>query len=562
MTTSATLPECPNECHVAAALLHRPELLNGCRDLIAPQLFREKMYQDIASLCLLGHGAPADVETKLRASGEYADGVLDEELHCLGKMARRLDVGRVLAAVERMTRDDVVTRQLAELPATDYGNAQRLAARHGRDLRYVKPWGRWLVWDGRRWAQDDTGEVQRRAKHTVRRMYTEAEAIDVPERRKALAKWAGQCEAEHHINSMIALAWSEPGIPVLPDDLDGSPWLLNCGNGTLDLRTGTLGDHNPADLITKVAPADFDPDAACPIFDRFLAETACGSDALAKYLQQLAGIALAGDISEQIFPVFYGEGSNGKSTLLDIWLHIMGDYAGIAPPDLFTLKTFKPHPTEIIDLMGRRLVVASETERGDRLRVQLVKQLTGDSVLKGRGMRQDFVSFVRTFTTVLVTNNKPRIDEVTHAVWRRVRLVPFLNTVDDADQDPDLGVKLKAERSGILAWMVRGCLSWQADGLQTPPEVTGATDDYKAESNWLEQFTGECLHLNPIMHTPASGLATALQDWCTDTGLDGDMPTLRRWLSDHGCKPKRTKALGRCWKGVALATDDENEVAG
>ena len=551
----------PNECHVAAALLHRPELLNGCRDLIAPQLFREPVYRDIASLCLLGRSTPAEIETQLRGCGEYADSLLDDELHGLDVIAGMLDSARVLKAVEQMSRDDVVTGQLAELPATDLGNAQRLTARHGRDLRYVKPWNRWLVWDGRRWAQDNTGEVQRRAKHAVRRMYAEADSIDVPERRKALARWAGQCEAEHRINSMIALAWSEPGIPVLPDDLDGNPWLLNVENGTLDLKTGGLGSHNPADLITKLVPVEFDPDATCPIFDRFLGETACGSDGLAKYLQQLAGIALSGDISEQIFPVFYGGGSNGKTTLLDILLDIMGDYAGIAPPDLFTLKTFKPHPTEIIDLMGRRLVVASETERGDRLRVQLVKQLTGDSRLKGRGMRQDFVTFPRTFTTVLVTNNKPRIDEVTHAVWRRVRLVPFLNTVDDADQDADLGTKLKAERPGILSWMVRGCLSWQADGLWTPPEVTGATDAYKSESNWLEQFTGECLTLSPIMHTTAAGLATALHDWCADTGLDGDMPTLRRWLSDHDCKPKRTRALGRCWKGVGLVKPDDGDEA-
>ena len=551
----------PNESYVVAAMLHRPELLNGCGDMLAPPLFHEPVFRDIATLCLLNNGARADVEAKLYASGKYADRLLDDELRDLSVLADLLDTSKVREAVERMTRDDVVTRQLGELPTTDLGNAQRLTTRHGRELRYIQPWRRWLVWDSRRWSQDQNGEVQRRAKHTVRRIYAEADASEDPERRAALAKWAGQCEAERKIAAMISLAWSEPGIPVLPDDLDADPWLLNVANGTIDLRTGALRDHDPADLITKLAPVDYDPDATCPVFDRFLTETTCGSDPLATYIQQVSGIGLTGDISEQVFLVYCGGGSNGKSTLIDVQLDIMGDYAGIAPPDLLTLKTFKPHPTEIVDLMGRRLVVASETERGDRLRVQLVKQLTGDARLKGRGMRQDFVTFRRTFLTLLVTNNRPRIDETTHAVWRRVRLVPFMNKVDEVDQDPDLGKKLKAEHPGILAWMVRGCLSWRADGLQTPVEVTGATDEYEARSNWLKQFTEECLHLNPIMQTTSASLATVLRDWCVDTGLDGDMPSLRDWLSEHGCTPTRTKALGRCWKGVALVQPDEGEAA-
>ena len=559
MTT--TLSDCANEAHVAAAMLYRPELLNGCRDLVAPPLFHEPVFRDIATLCLLNNGARADVEAKLYASGKYADRLLDDELRGLSVLADLLDTSKVREAVERMTRDDVVTRQLGELPTTDLGNAQRLTTRHGRELRYIQPWRRWLVWDGRRWSQDQNGEVQRRAKHTVRRIYAEADASEDPERRAALAKWAGQCEAERKIAAMISLAWSEPGIPVLPDDLDADPWLLNVANGTIDLRTGALRDHDPADLITKLAPVDYDPDATCPVFDRFLTETTCGSDPLATYIQQVSGIGLTGDISEQVFLVYCGGGSNGKSTLIDVQLDIMGDYAGIAPPDLLTLKTFKPHPTEIVDLMGRRLVVAGETERGDRLRVQLVKQLTGDARLKGRGMRQDFVTFRRTFLTLLVTNNRPRIDETTHAVWRRVRLVPFMNKVEGADQDRDLGKKLKTEHPGILAWMVRGCLSWRADGLQTPVEVTGATDEYEARSNWLKQFTEECLHLNPIMQTTSASLATVLRDWCVDTGLDGDMPSLRDWLSEHGCTPTRTKALGRCWKGVALVQPDEGEAA-
>ena len=551
----------PTELYVVAALLHRPELLNGCADLVAPQLFHEPVNRDIASLCLLSNGEPVDVEAKLYQSGKYSVALLDEELKGLSVIAELLDNKVVGEAVLELTRDESVDQQLGKLPMTDLGNAQRFTARHGRDVRYIRPWRRWLVWNGRRWAHDQSGEVERRAKQTIRRILSEAAAADDDTRRGQLAKWSTACESENRIRSMLALAWSEPGIPIMPDRLDRDAWLLNCENGTVNLQTGKLQPHRPADMITRLAPVAYKPDAKCPGFDRFMHETSCGSKALAGYIQRLIGIGLTGDVSEQIFPVLWGQGSNGKNTLLDLVLDMLGDYAGTAPPDLFTARKFAGHPTEIIDLMGKRLVVASETEQGTRLRVQFVKQATGDKKLKGRGMRQDFTEFNRTFTVLLVTNHKPQIDETTHAIWRRVKLVPFLNTVDEAADDKQLGTKLRRELSGVLAWAVRGCLDWQRDGLRQPAEVTEATAEYKAESNWVEQFAAECLKFDPILHATSAGLAGALTAWSVETGLDGDIQQLRTWLKDRGCKLTQARPFGRCWKGVGLTAANEGEVA-
>ena len=548
------------ELKVTAALLYKPELLNGSADLVAPSLFREPVNRDIAVLRVMDATGTANVEKELYGSGQYSADRLDEELSGLSVTASLLDKRSVSEAVLEMTRPEAVDEILSKMSMTDCGNAQRFVARHGRNVRHIRPWKRWLIWTGQRWEHDTTGEVERHAKNTSRCILREAASTDDHDRRKQLAAWAGACESKNRIESMLSLAWSEPGIAIMPDRLDCEPWLLNCTNGTIDLQTGKLQEHRPADLITRMVNVEYDPDAKCPVFDKFLHETTCGSKPLAGYLQRLIGLGLTGDISEQILPVLWGQGGNGKNTLLDLVLDMLGDYAGIAPPDMFVSKRFTGHPCDIMDLMGKRLVIASETKEGGELRTEFAKRATGDKKLKGRGMRQDFTEFDRSFNTLLVTNHKPRIEEQTHAIWRRVKLVPFLNTVTEADDDKHLGAKLRRELPGVLAWAVRGCLDWQRHGMDTPVEVKVATADYKRESNWLEQFSSECLDFNPILHATSAGLAEALRNWCVETGLDGDIQKLRTWLKDQGCKLTQTRALGRCWKGVALTTANDGEV--
>src|SRR5215207_3055843 len=279
---------------------------------------------------------------------------------------------------------------------TDQGNAQRLVERHGGDLRYVHKWSMWLVWDGRRWRPDDTGEVVRRAKETVRAMYHDAENGFID---KELSKHAMRSESRRAIEAMIALAQSEPRVPVRPEELDRDPLLLNVANGTIDLRTGELQDHNRADLLTKLAPFEHNPDTKAPTFEAFLRHI-LPTEALQRFVQRVLGYAASGEIREEILVILHGVGANGKSTLVNAVMEALGDYAMQAAPDLLLAKR-DSHPTELADLFGARFVASVETDEGRRLAEGQVKQLTGRDPIKARRLREDFWQFEPTHTVFL-----------------------------------------------------------------------------------------------------------------------------------------------------------------
>ena len=188
---------------------------------------------------------------------------------------------------------------------TDYGNAERLIDRHGHDLHYLYAWGKWLVWDDCRWALDTTGEVDRRAKDTVRSIYAEASRAPDDKLRGAIAKHASLSESRGKIEAMVAHARSEPGIPLIVEELDADPWVLNVANGTLDLRTGTLRKHRREDLLTKVVPVKYDEKAEAPAWHRFLEEILPSSE-VRGYVQRLVGYALTGKIAEHVLPICHG----------------------------------------------------------------------------------------------------------------------------------------------------------------------------------------------------------------------------------------------------------------
>lgn len=290
---------------------------------------------------------------------------------------------------------------------------------------------------------------------------------------------------------MMKLAATEPGIPVIATDFDKDHFLFNCQNGVIDLRTGQNRPHDPADMVTKLAPVNYNASATCPLWDAFLLRVMKGNEVMIRYLQRIAGLALTGDSSVQELWFFFGAGANGKSVFVETICGMMGDYATPAAPSLIASSTNDGHPTEIADLAGTRLAFASETEEGTRLRVQLLKRLTGDKKLKGRFMRQDFFEFERTHKLIVITNNPPVIRETSNAIWRRVRIVPFVVTIPEAERDPNLMDKLQAEWPGILNWCIAGCLDWQRNGMQTPEAVKLATDTYRADQDVLAEFIGE-----------------------------------------------------------------------
>ena len=224
-----------------------------------------------------------------------------------------------------------ITSKVLIFNQTDLGNAKRLVHHHGSHIRYVHAWKTWLIWTGSRWKIDGSGEIFRLAKDTVSRIYAESTHIEDEKARKRLLDWAKTSESGPKLREMVGLATSEPGISVNVSDLDRDPMLLNVLNGTINLKTGALQPHDPEDVITKLAPVHYDPDATSPRWKSFLSEIMNGDDTLVEYLQRAVGYSLTGNVTERKMFILHGGGRNGKSTFLDTIHTLLGDYAARSP---------------------------------------------------------------------------------------------------------------------------------------------------------------------------------------------------------------------------------------
>lgn len=377
---------------------------------------------------------------------------------------------------------------------SDLGNARRMLAQSGQDLRFSHLNKEWYHWTGRNWEVDNRGEVVRRAKTAVEGIYAEAANLEWgSDQRGKMIKFALRSEASGQIAGMLKLAQSEPGIAVLPGDFDVDPWLFNVANGTLDLRTGTLGPHRREDMITCLSPVAYDPEADCPAFEAFLYQIMAKNQGMVDFLWDSLGYALTGDCREQCFWMLWGSGNNGKGTLMDVITGVFGSYwINVATETLLA----KENPgsqirSDVARLDGPRLVTASEIDKGRRLSESLVKGLTGQDSITARFLYGKDFDFVPQFKLFVQTNNRPIIRDLTNAMWRRLKLVEFPMDFR-AHPDKELPEKLRAELPGVLAGLVQGCLNWQAyGGLAEPPEVTAATQEYRDQMDPLKEFLDE-----------------------------------------------------------------------
>lgn len=447
------------------------------------------------------------------------------------------------------SQEQATTRHLHQ---TDLGNAERLVSRHGAGLRYCHPWRRWLAWDGRRWAIDDTGEIRRRAKDTTRAIYAEASQLADENARKSRAKWAMGSENRARLDAMIYLAQAETGIPVIPDELDADPSLLTVNNGTLDLRTGMLRPHDPADFITKLAPVDYDPEAEAPIWTAFLNRIMADNETLIAFLQRAVGYSLTGDVGERVLFFLYGCGANGKSTFLEAIRAMAGDYGLRTPTETLMIKRHGAIPNDVARLKGARLVTAAESDEGKRLAEAVIKDLTGGDTIAARFMRAEWFDFRPQCKIWLATNHKPEVRGTDKAIWDRIRLVPFEVIIPEAEQDKRLVEKLKKELGGILAWAVRGALEWYKHGLGIPAEVTAATAGYREEMDTLGAFMVDRCVLKPTAQGTAKALYNAYKSWCEGNGerlISKRAFGLR--LAERGFK-RYSDGRARSWIGIGL----------
>jgi putative DNA primase/helicase len=320
----------------------------------------------------------------------------------------------------------------------DSSNADALVARHGEFIRHVRGW-RWLAYDGTRWVRDAEGQVIERAAETLRAMGAAAFDLADSGERATITKHVSRSLNMHNLRDMVDRASSM--ITAEIDDFGRDPWLFNCPNGTLDLRTGELRPHRAADYITHVAGCNFNPDALDDDWDRFRLWAANDQQDMAEYIQRGIGYSLTGQIGERgLFFCYGAEGGNGKTTLLEAVLVVMGTYGTTVDPQTILSKDGNGGgiPNDLAALAGKRYVISSEPESGQTFRMGRIKRLTGGDTIQARFMHQEFFTFHPVLKLWLVANNKPTMTEKTNAAWDRVNMVPFDNHKPKNEQDQDL----------------------------------------------------------------------------------------------------------------------------
>lgn len=481
--------------------------------------------------------------------------------------ARGLTIGKQKRTVAHVNGTPTGTRNGQDAAAhaqdnrrfylSETGLAERFARDHGQAVRWCETWKKWLVYTETHWQIDASQHVRTRAKQVVRSLYTEATAATDSDTRKELGKFALRSEAEKVRRALLELAKSEDPIPALPTqfDSDHSTWLLNVSNGTIDLKTGTLRAHDPADYLTKCIPIVYDPKAVCPTWETFLTTTMDGKEDVINFLWKAIGYSLTGDTTEQCLFFCHGAGSNGKSTFLNILRAVVGTYGKQTAFSTFLHHDRETVRNDLADLAGTRLVVASEIEEGKRLNAVVVKTLTGDDPIKARFLFAEYFEFSPHMKIWLGMNHKPVITDTTYAMWRRVRLIPFTQTFEGDACDVSLPDKLRAELPGILAWAVRGCLAWQEERLPLPEAVRVATAEYRDDMDVLSAFLGECCILDPRADVLTASLYDRYAEWCKKSGEN--MKTKKGFglaMQDHGFESGQISGGLRIWKGLNLAS--------
>ena len=471
----------------------------------------------------------------------------------IAKCSPPLDEAEVESIVNSACKYDGVSARKS-FNLTDVGNAQRMVERYAGEFRYCNQWKKFLVWTNNRFVIDDTGSIERMAKETIRNILNEAATVEDDAERKKLVKHALSSESQQHIKSMILLAQSEEGVPIVPSELDKDDWLLNCSNGTIDLKTAEMHEHRQENLITKLVPVKYQPSAECPVWLSFLDRIMGGNKDMILFLQKAVGYSLSGSTQEQCMFILHGTGANGKSTFLNTIEGLLADYAQQTPTETLMAKKNEGIRNDLARLQGTRFVTASEADQGKSFAESLIKQITGGDRITARFLHGEFFEFVPKFKLFLATNHKPNIRGTDNGIWRRIRLIPFEVTIPKDEQDPCLMDKLRAETAGILAWAVKGCLLWQEQGLQPPEEVNAATLEYREDLDWLQAFISERCVEGKDKKVGATELYGAYKIWASERGEhEYNQRALGVRLKDKGYCSKRSGRTGTTeWIGLEL----------
>ena len=476
-------------------------------------------YTKFAAYAMLNHGG--DMKAAALALKNQGIGDLDQGLTFNLEPARPQSVPTPIrqdgGAEEAATADRQVVTVAEKAHLRDFtedANALLLIDTHLPDLRYVTDRQKWAWWTGSTWQIQPAGGgvIKELAKAIFRQLPVENESIE---------KWRKRSLSSAGVTNTLALACTDARIAVAQNDFDTYHAELNTPGGIVDLKTGLLTESNPTHLHSKttlLTPRQ----TPTPMWDSFLKTTFQGREDLVDYMQTLIGYQATGLVGEQILPFYYGSGANGKSVLADVLQTILGDYAGTAPANFLT-STTSQHPTELARLHGKRLIFASEVPENAVFDEVKVKQLTGGDRIAARWMHSDFFEFTPTHSLTLLGNHQPKVQAGGYSFWRRVRLIPFTNTVPEEERVDNLAGKLVDEEgAGILHWIIQGAVRYFQEGLHTPEKVREATSDYESSEDALGRFVEDRLIIGGggYARVKYADMRDAYVSWCKQEGIN------------------------------------------
>ena len=462
---------------------------------------------------------------------------------------------------------------------SDRGNAQRMLQHCGHDLLFVAgAWKKWMTWNGIHWELDETNTVQVLFKQAVDANITKIERIleklktellpskkpNKNEKEKELAKFLSFLSRSRDMNKLragISSAESE-NVTIPHDILNKCKNKIACKNGTIDLVSGKLTISSREDYLTQAICTEYYPEASCPNWMNFLLQifidpiTKKPDHELINYVQKLLGLALTGNATtENIFPIFFGAGGNGKSTFINCIQAVIGDSISYGADPKFLMETHhQEHPTALASVHGKRLIIAAEPSQGSRLDTSLIKSLTGGDQLSARRMREDLWSFTPEALIVLVSNELPLVPDTSDGIWRRIVVIPFLASFLGTDRDPLLKEKLLAEKEGILRWLVDGAVRYSKEGLTPPPTVHAASANYRKEENLATRWFADCAVLEYGAITQAGKIQANFSAWLSIHGIK--LTNKTKYLSAALVKMpgivKDEDSMGIKYRGVRL----------
>lgn len=462
--------------------------------------------------------------------------------------------------------EGVSNQSLIKFNFSDVGNAERLVAMFGKNIRYNPIRKKWFIWSGKYWEVDTSGKIETMARKVIRKL--QQEGIELPsceentKLKERISQYVLRSESDAKIKAMINQAKTQNALIIKETDKNG--YQLNLLNGTLNLKTGLLEKHNRKDFITRIVNIEYEPQTQCPNWIEFINKIFLDNKELINYIQKSIGYSITGDADLQCFYILHGRGSNGKGTFIKTVMTLLGDYAGLLKGNSLMEKMGDEGARgDLAKLQNKYFVCVNELEEGRSFDEALVKSLSSGSgeAIPVRRMYEEEFDLHPTFKMWMTTNKLPKVKGTDEGIWRRIRKIPFEYSFENDENKNEKFFEelLLPEISGVLNWALEGCLKWQQEGMKLPEIVKFAIDDYRSDMDPVQRFLSEECIISETCKAPISRLYEIYSDWCHEN-KEYVLSSIKfsKKLSEKGFKQSKSMNT-RYWEHIGIV-DSEHQL--